>query len=156
MSTGTTLQFHLNEGWTLRKVATALVREWLPPFRAVPEEKGNRWVVDRVVEAPGGPKADLWERGISTPDYEARLDSPDVCWSIRARNRRGKGIILAHLAMSNDQPETVTMLVSLNPFPEALFDTEKMEELLKAPGNLEMGALFAALLTNYGFEPVAA
>jgi len=58
--------------------------------------------------------------------------------------------------MSNDQPETVTMLVSLDPFPEALFDTEKMEELLKAPGNLEMGALFAALLTNYGFEPVAA
>lgn len=160
MSTSTTLQFHLRKGWTLRKVATALVREWLPPFQAAPAAKGIRWVVQRVVEAPGGPEAELWERGISTNEYEARLDRPEVCWSIRARNGRGsgrgKGIVLARLAMSSDQPETVTMELSLDSFPEALFDAEKLEQYRNDSGSLEMGTLFAALLTEHGFQPIAA
>ncbi|MHB9144507.1 MAG: hypothetical protein ACYC5Y_04140 [Symbiobacteriia bacterium] len=158
MSTSTmaTLQFHLRKDWTLRKVVTALVREWLPPFRAAPPAKGIRWSVQRVVEVPGGAETDLWERGISTPEYEARLDRPEVSWSIRARNGRGKGVILAHLAMSADQPETVTMELCLDPFPDALFDAEKLEEFLEAPTSLEMGALCAALLTKHGFAPTAA
>ena len=155
MITSSPLQVHLREGWTLRQLVTALVREWLPPLRAAPESKRIRWLVQRIVEAPGGPEAQLWEPGISTREYEARLDRLDVCWSIQARIGRGKGVILAHLAMSSDRPDTVTMLLCLDPFPEALFDAEKLEQFLKVPGSSETAAeLFATLLTKHGFPSI--
>jgi len=155
MITSTPLQFHLREGWTLRQLVTTLVREWLPPFRAVPESKRMRWAVQPIVEPPGGPEAQLWERGISTREYEARLDHREVCWQVRARNGRAKGIILAHLAMSSDEPQTVTMLLCPDPFPEELFDAEKMEQDLNVPGSVGAGELFSILLTQHGFPPIA-
>jgi hypothetical protein len=150
------MTFHLPENWTLRKVATALVREWLPPFRAEPAVKAARWVVQSVVEDQGKGEAPLWEAGISTSEYEERLDRADLCWAIRASARRGKGTILARLAMSKEEPgNTFELVCPPGTLPEALFDTEKLEQYLKVEGNAGMEELFAALLTGNGFQLAA-
>jgi len=150
-----TLEFRLREGWTLRKVATTLVREWLPPFRAAPGARAARWVVQSVVEAPGGVAEQLWEPGISTREYEERLERPDLCWAIRASSGRGRGTILARLALKKEQPETLQMLPCQTALPEALFDQEKLEELLQVEGPPAVADLFAALLTHNGFQPAS-
>jgi hypothetical protein len=149
MSTGSTstVTFQLPEGWTLRKVANALVREWIPPFRAEPAAKAARWVVQPVVEDPGA-GTPLWEAGISTEEYEERLERADLTWAIRASAGRGKHTILARMALAEDQPRTVKMVVNQGAFPEALFDAEKMDEFLAGRED----GLFEALLTSNGFE----
>ena len=153
MSIGTKLTYHLPEGWTLRKVATAFVREWLPPFRAEPAPKVARWVVQSVVEAPNGSEALLWEPGISTQEYEERLDRPDLGWAIRASAGRAKPTILARLVMSEGQP--AFQLVSCqSTFPDALFDHEKVEDFLAAHGTTGVDGLLSALLTTHGFQLV--
>ena len=45
MSIESTMVYHLPEGWTLRKVASTMVRDWLQPFRAEPSTKASRWVI---------------------------------------------------------------------------------------------------------------
>jgi hypothetical protein len=152
MSTGTTLTFHLPEGWTLRKVANAMVREWLPPFRAEPAARAPRWVVQSVVEDNSKAKAPLWEPGISTAEYEERLDRADLCWAVRASSGRGKGTILARFALSKEEPQSFQVVCCQSAFPEALFDAAKVDEYLKgeAPGGVE--ELFTALLASNGFE----
>lgn len=148
------MAFHLPGGWTLRKVASALVREWLPPFRAEPAAKAARWVVQSVVEDRGGTGVPLWEAGISTSEYEARLDRPDLCWAIRATAGRGKGTILARLAMSQDQPDTFELECFQTAFPPALFDEAKVQEFLHTEAAPTAEDLFAALLTKNSFAPV--
>lgn len=154
MSNGTPMTFRLPEGWTVRKVATALVREWLAPFRAERVFKAARWVVQPVVETPES-DAPLWEPGISTADYEERMDRADLTWAIRASSGRGKGIILARLSMSKEQPFAFDMVCCREGFPETLFDHAKLEHFL--PGNTpSVEELFSALLTNHGFQPATA
>lgn len=152
MGNGSTKTFRLPEGWTLRKVANVLAREWIPPFRAEPAHKAARWVVQPVVEDPGAETNPLWEPGISTDEYEARLNRPDLCWSIRASAGRGKNTILARLAMNDEEPGTFRMTVAEAGFPPALFDARKMDEFLKDQGASDADGLFEALLTSHGFE----
>ena len=152
MGNGSAKTFRLPEGWTLRKVATVLAREWIPPFRAEPAHRAARWVVQPVVEDPGEAGAPLWEAGISTDEYEARLERPDLSWIIRASAGRGKSTVLARLVMNEDQPGTFDMTVTEAAFPPALFDTEKMDEYLRDQGAAEEDGLFAILLTSHGFK----
>lgn len=154
MSNGTTQTFNLPEGWTVRKVATTMAREWLTPFRAEPAAKGARWVVQSVVEEPRG-EAPLWEAGISTSDYEERLNRADLCWAIRASAGRGKNTTLARLVVSKDRPVKFQMVNCLNAFPDKLFDAEKLEEFLKDQGMAGQEALFTAILESQGFEKVS-
>ncbi|MDF2630146.1 MAG: hypothetical protein K0R39_3977 [Symbiobacteriaceae bacterium] len=149
MSTDTTLAFHLPEGWTLRKVVTAMVQEWLPPFRAEPAMKAARWVVQSVMESADQGGAPLWEPGISTSEYETRLDQVVRSWVSRATAGRGKGTILARVALDEERPG----LLQLSPgtaFPETLFDADKVDEVTGGAGP---DGLFAALLTQHGFKP---
>lgn len=154
MSVSTTLLFRLPEGWTLRKVATAMAKEWLPPFRAEPTFRAARWVVQSVMEETGNGEAPLWEPGISTEEYEARLDRADLSWVIRASAGRGKGTILARFAMSKGLPDTFQVECLQATFPETLFDAEKLEQFLESQGAAGAGGLFAALLISNGFEPI--
>lgn len=130
-----------------------MVREWLPPFRAEPAAKAARWVVQFVMENPDETEAPLWEPGISTEEYEERLDRANLSWAIRATAGRGKGIILARLVNSSEPPATFQLVCSQGAFPEALFDAEKVAEFLQPRGSVRPEDLFAALLVHYGFEP---
>lgn len=152
MTTGTARSFHLPTGWTLRKVATAIVREWLPPFRVDPAPKAARWVVQSIMEENDKGAPPLWEPGISTQEYEERLDKADLGWAIRASAGRGKGTILARLALSKEEPETFQVECYQDAFPDTLFDAEKLDEFLKQKGAAGTEALFDALLTEHGFE----
>jgi hypothetical protein len=156
MSMGTTTMFLLPQGWTLRKVAIALAREWLPPFRAVPVVKAAPWMVQPVVEEPGGHDGPLWEPGISTEDYEERLNRNDLCWQIRAKAGRSKGTVLARLAMSKDHPMTFQMECCQDTFPETLFDAEKLGQFLAESGENRSAGLIAALLSDNGFSLASA
>jgi hypothetical protein len=156
MSTGTTtLAFQLPEGWTLRKVATAMAREWLPPFRAEPAAKAARWVVQSVMEAPDNGAAPLWEAGISTSEYEERLDSAELNWVIRASAGRGKSTILARFVLDKEHPERFQMVLVQPSFPDALFDVEKLDQLPEVNGTPGTAEVFSALLTSNGFALAA-
>jgi hypothetical protein len=150
MSIGTTLTFRLPDGWTVRKVASVMAREWLPPFRAEPTVKAARWVVQSVMEDPGNADAPLWEAGISTQEYEARLERADLCWAIRASAGRGRSTILARLAPMKDN--SFQMVPCQVVFPETLFDTEKLELFLKERNIEGVEGLFAGLLTSNDFQ----
>jgi hypothetical protein len=151
---GTTQTFELPQGWTLRKIATALAREWLPPFRAVVMVKAAPWMVQPVVEETGAGGA-LWEAGISTAEYEERLDRFDLSWVIRAKAGRGRGTILARLAMSAEQPAAFHMVCSQDEFPATLFDAAKLAEFQAAHGMAGSDGLFAGLLIGNGFRATA-
>lgn len=155
MSVGTTMTFRLPKGWTVRKVAGAMAREWLPHFRAEPAAKAARWVVQSVMEESDKTKAPLWEAGISTSEYEERLDQADLSWAIRASAGRGKGTILARLCLSKEQPETFELESCQTSFPETLFDAEKVDQFLNEQGIQEADGLFSGLLTSNGFEPTS-
>lgn len=151
---GTTLAFTLPEGWTLRKVATTLAREWLPPFRAVPVEKGTSWMVQPIMEetdASGGP---LWEAGISTEEYERRLERPGLNWAVRAKSKHGrtsKTIILARFALRDEQPSVFEMVCTDEALPDSLFDRAKLTEFLGELGAPGAEGLFVSLLKEHGF-----
>lgn len=152
---GTTLAFTLPEGWTLRKVATALAREWLPPFRAVPTLKGTSWMVQPIMEETDASEGPLWEAGIATEEYERRLEHPSLNWAVRAKSKHGrtsKSLILAHFTLREEQPPSVDMVCTTEPLPESLFDTEKLAEYLSGAENPSAEALFIALLKEHGFE----
>lgn len=152
MNMGTPLTFDLPQGWTLRKVATALAREWLPPFRSVPAVKGPPWMVQPIMEESvhaGGP---LWEPGISTEEYEERLDQAGLSWSIRAKSGRSKGTILARLAISESRPETFEMVCCQDSFPDTLFDADKLAHFLETSRRAGADGLFAGLLLKNGFQ----
>jgi hypothetical protein len=157
MTMSTAIDFRLPDGWTLRKVATSLAREWLPPFQVEVRPKAPRWVLQCVVETPETGTAPLWEAGISTSDYEARLEQADVSWVIRATfaRGRGKGTVLARLSPNGELPGTIRMTVCQTGFPESLFDAVKLEEFLQAQGVEGLEGLFASLLSNEGLHPVA-
>lgn len=152
MGTGTTRRFHLPAGWTVRKVVSTMVKEWLPQFRAEPRLKAARWVVQSVMENPFVADAPLWEPGISTDEYEERLDRANLAWAVRATAGRSKGTILARFMPDEKQPETFTVECCQAAFPEALFDPEKLDRFLKEQGAVGTGDLFTALLTSHGFE----
>lgn len=155
MNMGTTLTFDMPQGWTLRKVATALAREWLPPFRAVPAVKKAPWMVQPIVSEQDEAVAHLWERGITTEEYEKRLDRSVLSWSIRAKAGRSHGSILARLTVSEDQPMTFDLVCSQDPFPESLFDTDKLARFMDGSGGHPDG-LFAGLLIENGFQLASA
>lgn len=150
----TTAAFYLPEGWTLRKVATALAREWLPALRAEPAARGARWTVQAVVEDPSPTGSPLWEPGISTREYQKRLDRSDLRWAIRATAGRGKHTILARLGMRQEHPAVFELTCYQTSLPEILFDPEKVNEMLQGrAGEGSEEAIFAALLSQHGFQP---
>ncbi|HWI61804.1 MAG TPA: hypothetical protein VNT75_08205 [Symbiobacteriaceae bacterium] len=152
MNAGTTLTFLLPDGWTIRQVASTLVREWLPAFRAQPAPKAARWVVQSVMESSDAASAPLWEPGISTEEYEARLDSADLNWVIRATAGRGKGTVLARFVPVPDRPDAFELICYPAAFPDALFDAPKMEQVSRDYGAGDAGNVFAAILTSHGLR----
>lgn len=152
MNMGTTQTFRMPNGWTLRKVATSLARVWLPPFLAVPAFKAAPWMVQPVVEGTAEAGGPLWEPGISTEEYEERLDQAGLSWAIRARSGRGKGTILARLAMAEDQPMTFQLVCSQESLPETLFDSEKLAAFLAGQESVGAEGLFSGLLRDNGFQ----
>ena len=157
MSVGTSpVTFELPEGWTLRQVASALAREWLAPLRAEPAAKAARWVVQSVVEPPSGTEAPLWEAGISTAEYEERLERADLAWVIRASAGRGKQTVLARLALSKEHAKAFELERTAAPIPDALLDQEKLQEFLAAQGAPDSQNVFATLISSQGFRQVEA
>lgn len=155
MNIGVTRTFGLPQGWTLRQVATAIAREWLPPFRAVPTVKGAPWMVQPIVEeseTSGGP---LWEPGISTEEYESRMNRAGLKWAIRAKAGRGKGTILARLAMSAEHPAAFQLVCSQDSFPATLFDSDKLARFAEEQGGEGADGLFGGLLVENGFRQFA-
>lgn len=153
-NTGTTLAFTLPEGWTLRKVVTTLAREWLPPFRAVPVEKGTSWMVQPIMEETDTSEGPLWEAGISTEEYERRLERPSLNWAVRAKSKHGrvsKTIILAHFTLSQDLPSVFEMVCTDEALPSSLFDAEKVANFLGEGTTAGAEGLIAALLQENGF-----
>lgn len=152
MNNGEPMAFSMPEGWTLRKVATALARDWLLPFRAEPGVKSTRWIVQPIVEEPDDAGGPLWESGISTEEYEERLERPGLRWAIRARTGRGAGTILARLALKEDDPSTLLLECSQESFPQTLFDGGKLAEFLKEQGKQGATGLMSGLLIEHGFQ----
>jgi len=152
MNMGPPLTFDLPQGWTLRKVATTLARRWLPPFRAIPVSKRAPWMVQPIVEEPDKTGNPLWEPGISTEEYEERLDRTGLSWAIRAKAGRGSGTVLARLVMSEHKPMTFHLVCSLDSFPETLFDTERLARFLEPQSSQGVDGLFAGLLIENGFQ----
>ncbi|MGE5675857.1 MAG: hypothetical protein ACM3XM_18575 [Mycobacterium leprae] len=121
----------------------------MKPFRAEPVGKAARWVVQSVVETPD--QSTLWEPGISTTEYEERLERADLCWAIRASAGRGHGTILARFAMCKDEPDTCQVECAQSALPERLFDTDKLSQLNGEHDTVQ--DLFTALLSSNGFDP---
>lgn len=151
------LTFRLPEGWTVRKVANALAREWLPPFLAEAGPKAPRWVIQPVVEVTDEARAPLWEAGITTEEYEQRLERPDLTWLIRAGASRGrtKGTVLARLSIRATEPETLEMSVTGEPVPTSLFNARKVDEFLQGTDSDPVSGLMAGLLKAEGFQNVS-
>lgn len=139
------------EGWPLRRVATALAREWLPHFRPDLEQKKDPWSVQPVVERPADGRP-LWEAGISTEEYERRLEAPDLAWSVRARSGRVSGILLAHMTPVEDRPEIFHLTCSREKLPPTLFDPQKMDPFLETHGLKGIEGLITGLLLDHGFR----
>lgn len=156
MNMGPPLTFDLPQGWTLRKVATALARSWLPPFRATTVVKRAPWMVQPVVEELDKAGAPLWEPGISTQEYEMRLDRTDLSWVIRAKAGRSSGTILARLAMSENDPLTFHLVCSQDSIPDTLFDAERLARFVEPQKSAGMDGLFAGLLIANGFHLASA
>lgn len=156
MNMGTTLTFDMPHGWTLRKVATALAREWLPPFRAIPVVKRAPWMVQPIVGEQGGVGAPLWEAGITTEEYEKRLDRSGLSWTIRAKAGRHYGSTLARLTMGEGQASTFEMVCSQELFPESLFDADKLAHFMDGESSGQADGLFQRLLLKNGFQLASA
>jgi hypothetical protein len=158
MNRETALTFNLPNGWTLRKVATALAREWLPPLRAAPVEKGASWVIQPIIEENGESEGPLWEPGISTVEYERRLDRPGLGWAVRAKSNRGKtskAVILARFTMRADQPDRFEMVCLQDALPDTLFDAALLGAFLADGGKTGADGLFTGLLIEHGFQVIS-
>jgi hypothetical protein len=138
-------------------VVAALVYEWLPPLQADYTVKKARWVVQSVIEDTRENPEPLWSPGISTADYEARLDAAGLTWVVRAtwgRGRSHRGTILARFSMCPDDPSAFQMEVAPAAVPETLFEATQVEEFLARHG-ASHESLFTALLRSRGVEPVS-
>ncbi len=157
MTTSTAVEFRLPDGWTLRKVAAALARDLLPPFLAETGPKSPRWVLQPVVETPENGAPPLWQAGISTAEYEERLDHADLAWVIRASvaRGRGKGNVLARLRLSPDHPNTFQLTVMQASLPESLLDAQRVSEYLGTRTVRGLEGLFIGLLNQEGIEQVS-
>jgi hypothetical protein len=155
MNIGEARTYRLPQGWTLRQVATALARQWLPPFRAVSAVKGAPWMVQPIVDESATSGGPLWEPGISTEEYENRMNRTDLHWAIRAKAGRGKGTILARLAMSAEHPGAFQLVCSQESFPATLFDNEKLARFAEEQGGEGADGLFGGLLVENGFRQFA-
>lgn len=155
---GRPLTFGLPEGWSLRNVATAMAREWLPPFRAETAAKGAPWLVQPIMKETDESEGPLWEPGIATEEYERRLDRPSVNWAVRAKSSRGKtskAVILVRFAVDEQDQSRFSMVPSLEAFPEGLFDQERIDQYLAEHGSAGIEGLYTALLREHGFQLVA-
>lgn len=113
-------------------------------------------MVQPIVEDElGEAGAPLWEPGISTEEYEERLDRSGLGWAIRAKAGRSRGTILARLAMSAEHPATLLLVCSQDSFPESLFDANKLALFLSAQGTEGPEGLMSGLLLENGFQPAA-
>lgn len=139
------------EGWSLRRTAAALAREWLPPFRPDPEPKNGGWSLQPVVEPPADGRP-LWEAGIPTEEYERRLEAPDLTWSVRARSGRVGGILLARLTPVEGRPEAFRLACTRERLPAGLFDPDKLTPLVDAQGLGGAEELITGLLLAHGFQ----
>lgn len=154
-----TQTFELPRGWTIRQVVTALAREWLVPLRPEPVVKPvrwhDRWTLQPIMEEPANGQP-LWEKGISTAEYEHRLDSPDLAWTVQARASRSRSMpdsmLLARLTINPDRPMTFDMAASQDAWPETLFDPDKLAAFLEAHGHAGAQELFACMLRDHGFR----
>lgn len=152
---GKTLTFLLPEGWSTRKVATALAREWLEPFRPEVKKKSDRWTLQPVVEKPEG-WPPLWEEGISTEEYERRLENPDLGWSVRAKTGRFRTLVLAQLTTNTERKDTFDLACYQDDLPATLIDPELMADFLKTQDAKGVEGLITGLLFDQGFELAAA
>lgn len=144
------LAFVLPDDMSLRNLATALASELLPPYLASPARpKGPRWVLKAVIHNPSGTAADLWEAGISTEEYQQRLEDPSLSWQIRAdlTHTRGRGITLAEVK-HGDTPGSVVVEVADAVKPGTPFDPAKLSEHLGTEPT--MPDLFRTVLTEVG------
>ncbi|HYF76237.1 MAG TPA: hypothetical protein VD973_03845 [Symbiobacteriaceae bacterium] len=159
MNMGTTQTFELPEGWTTRKVVTALAREWLVPLRPEALVKSgrwhDRWTVQPIVEVPANAQP-LWEAGTSTAAYEDRLERPDLVWTVQARTGRSRSmpnsIVLARLSVNPIRPTRFDMVCSQGDLPETLLDPGKVAAFLETHGHAGAAGLFACLLIDHGFR----
>lgn len=151
---GAAQTFVLPEGWTHRRVAVALAREWLEPFRPEVVSKSTRWIVQPIVEKPAN-GLPLWEDGISTEEYERRLERTDLIWSVRAKSGRSNGLILARLTRDESRPMTFDMVCSQDSVPETLIDPSRMAAFLEDHHLQGVEGLFTGLLLDHGFQAVS-
>ncbi|MFZ5814575.1 MAG: hypothetical protein ACOY93_04675 [Bacillota bacterium] len=105
-----------------------------------------------IVRELGQAVAPLWEPGISTEEYEKRLDRSGLSWSVRAKAGRNHGSILARLTMNEDQAMTFDMECSQDSFPESLFDAEKLACFMDEGSGGQANVLFPRLLLKNGFR----
>lgn len=151
--------FELPQDWTIRQVAHQLAREWLAHLRPEVVAKAvrwnDRWAIQPIVEPPANSEP-LWEAGISTEEYEHRLDHPDVAWTIQARAGRPKFtancMVLAHLSMSSKQPMAFDLVSFQVALPEPLIDPDKLAAYLAAHGDAQADELIPSLLIDRGFR----
>lgn len=151
--------FELLPGWTIRQVAHQLAREWLthlrPEVAAKAVKWNDRWTIQPIVEPPANSEP-LWEAGISTEEYERRLDHPDVAWTIQARAGRPKVasncLVLAHLSMSPKQPMAFDLVSFQVALPELLIDPDKLAAYLAAHSGAQADELIPSLLIDRGFR----
>jgi hypothetical protein len=113
-------------------------------------------MVQPVVEESDGAQGPLWERGISTEEYEDRLDRAGLCWVIRAKAGRSVGTILARLAISESHPMTLEIVCSQDSFPVTLFDPDTLSQFLETQGRQGADGLFSGLLIGNGFRLISA
>lgn len=152
-------RFELLPDWTIRQVAHQLAREWLAEFRPEVEARSvrwsDRWTIQPIVEPPAGSEP-LWEAGISTEEYERRLDHPDVVWSIQARAGRPRAaarcLVLARLSISPKQPMAFDLVSPQVALPAPLIDPDKLAAYLKAHDGAPADQLIPSLLIDRGFR----
>lgn len=154
LNTAATQTFEMPQGWTVRKVATALAREWLAPLRPDVVVKSAKWIVQPVVAEPAD-GLPLWEEGISTADYEQRMERSDLSWSVQARAGRNKSLLLARLNINPNRPMTFDLVCPRDAVPETLIDPAKLAPFLAAHGGAGVEGLFAGLLLDHGFRIVS-
>jgi hypothetical protein len=155
MATSSSVSYSLPQGWTPRKVAQLMVKDWLPPFLAEADPRAPRWVLQSVMEPPENGTGPIWEAGISTEEYEERLENSDIAWAIRASVARGrtKGTVLARLHRGNGDPNTVELTIFQGPLPQTLFDNSKVEEYLTKHDATEgIAGLLTELLNEAGLR----
>lgn len=115
-------------------------------------------MVQPIMEETDASEGPLWEAGISTEEYERRLERPSLNWAVRAKSKHGrtsKTIVLAHFTLKEEQPAVFEMVCTDEALPESLFDATKVADFLENAGAKGAEGLFTGLLKEHGFAQYA-